>query len=102
MTDYASLTPQQVRNLQHIPTCELPMETFAKSVKHYYSQRYIIPNWSGANHQMFYKQSDGTWMDTYNEVTRSQAWIDEHIAPYYKQAPEGISLIDYLKLESGG
>lgn len=63
-----------------------------------YGVRYIIPDWDAkGNHQMFYKQPDGTWMDTFNECERSQKWIDLHIAPYFKLAPEDISLIDYLK-----
>lgn len=66
--------------------------------KQYYGKRYIIPDWdANGNHQMFYLQSDGTWMDTFNEITRTQSWIDKHIAPYFKLAPENISLVDYLK-----
>jgi len=64
----------------------------------YYGKRYIIPDWDAhGNHQMFYRQSDGTWMDTYNERERSQEWIDEHIAPYFRPAPDDISLVEYLK-----
>jgi hypothetical protein len=66
--------------------------------KQYYGKRYIIPDWDAqGNHQMLYRQSDGSWMDTYNECERSQSWIDEHIAPYFKLAPSDISLVDYLK-----
>lgn len=62
-----------------------------------YGDRYIIPNWDAkGNHQMFYRQCNGTWMDTYNEVERSQEWIEEHIAPYFKKAPNDVSLVEYL------
>jgi len=63
----------------------------------YYGKRYIIPNWYKGSHQMYYKQSDGTWVDTFNECERSQAWIDEHVAKYIQPAPDDISLTDFLK-----
>jgi len=62
-----------------------------------YGKRYIIPDWDAkGNHQMFVKQEDGTWLDTVNEVYRSQAWIDEHIAPYFKPAPDDKDLLTIL------
>jgi hypothetical protein len=66
------------------------------TMKHY-GKRYIIPNWDGkGNHQMYYCQSDGTWVDTFNECERSQEWIDSHVAKYVHEAPENVSLMDFL------
>jgi hypothetical protein len=63
-----------------------------------YNPRYIIPNWDNlGNAQMFLLQLDGLWLDTFNQVFRSQAWIDRHIAPHYMLAPSGVSMIDYLE-----
>jgi hypothetical protein len=73
------------------------MEVGTMTKKPYYGVRYIIPDWDGrGNHQMYYRQSNGTWMDTFNECERSQAWIDEHVAKYIQPAPDDISLIDFL------
>lgn len=69
-----------------------------------YNRRYIIPDWdSKGNHQMFVQQEDGTWLDCIEEVYRSQAWIDRHIAPYYKLAPSNIATLnDMMKLSESG
>jgi hypothetical protein len=63
-----------------------------------FNPRYIIPHWDTlGNAQMFLLQLDGLWLDTFNQVFRSQAWIDQYIAPRYKLAPDGISMVDYLE-----
>lgn len=63
-----------------------------------YSKRYYIPDWDDkGNCQTFIEQPDGTWLDGINETYLPASWIDEHIAPYFKLAPEGMSLEDYMK-----
>jgi hypothetical protein len=69
-----------------------------------YNRRYIIPDWDAkGNGQMFVQQEDGTWLDTFNETTRTQNWIDQHIAPYFKLAPSNVATLNEFmqSLEDG-
>jgi hypothetical protein len=66
-----------------------------------YNRRYIIEGWDKQNRtQVFTQREDGTWRDKLAKADRSQAWIDEHIAPYFKLAPSPLKLLE-VKDENG-
>jgi len=73
MTNFTSLTPQQVRDYHRCAVLHLPMERFAQTAKR---EVYTIPNWDrNGNQQQYVKQVDGTWIDCYNEVTVTEEFV---------------------------
>ena len=63
-----------------------------------YNRRYLIPNWDKRNRtQVFTQRDDGTWRDKIENCDRDQAWIDEHIAPYFKLAPSPLQTLNNLE-----
>ena len=73
MTNFTTLTPQQVRDYHQCAVPHLPMERFAQTAKR---EVYTIPNWDrNGNQQQYVKQADGTWIDCYNEVTVTEEFV---------------------------
>jgi hypothetical protein len=64
MTNFTTLTLQQVRDYHQCAVPHLSMETV-----------FTIPNWHNGNQQQYVKQADGTWIDCYNEVTVTEEFV---------------------------
>lgn len=67
-----------------------------------YNRRYIIPDWnaSGETQIFVYAEELAAWYDTICKCWRVQAWIDEHIAPYFKLAPSPRKMMDQIMEEN--
>jgi hypothetical protein len=60
-----------------------------------YNRRFVIPNWDKRDRtQVFTQSEDGRWWDKIEQEWRDQAWIDEHIAPYFKLAPSPLKTLE--------
>lgn len=83
MVNFTTLTLEQVRNYKRFDMPHLPIEQLARQARDEYQVRIIIPNWDNhGNQQQYVKQADGTWIDCYNEVYRSEEFVMERVAEH--------------------
>jgi hypothetical protein len=66
MTNFTSLTLQQVRDYHKCDVPHLSMEQLVIIT---------IPNWHKGNQQQYIKQIDGSWIDCYNEVIVTEEFV---------------------------